>query len=58
MPKTFLEDWFWGPHDQNNRSWVGALSWWIIHHAYWEYLFLSYILFNAGVKLTYKRIQV
>ena len=58
MPKSFMEDWFWGPHDPKARSTVGALSWAVVHSTYWEYLFLMYILFNAVVKLTYRRIQV
>ena len=53
-----MEDWFWGPHDPKARSTVGALSWAVVHSTYWEYLFLMYILFNAVVKLTFRRIQV
>jgi hypothetical protein len=53
-----MEDWFWGPHDPKARSAVGALSWAVVHSTYWEYLFLMYILFNAVLKLTYRRIQV
>jgi hypothetical protein len=58
MPKTFLEDWLWGPHDPKARSRIGALSWALTHSVYWEYLFLGYILFNAIMKLTYQRILV
>jgi hypothetical protein len=58
MPKTFWEDWLWGPHDPKARSLVGSVSWAIVQSVYWEYLFLSYILFNAAVKLTDLRIQV
>lgn len=58
MPKTFLEDWLWGPHDPKARSRIGAFSWALTHSIYWEYLFLAYILFNAVMKLTYKRILV
>jgi len=58
MPKTFWEDWLWGPHDPKERSLVGRVSWVIVQSVYWEYLFLSYILFNAAVKLTDQRILV
>lgn len=58
MPKTFWEDWLWGPHDPKARSVVGRISWGIVQSTYWEYLFLIYILFNAAVKLTYLRILV
>ena len=58
MPKTFFEDWLWGPHDPKARSLVGRVSWAIVQSVYWEYLFLSYILFNAAVKLTDQRILV
>ena len=58
MPKSFCEDWLWGPHDPKARSPVGAVSWAVVQSVYWEYLFLSYILFNACVKLTYLRILV
>lgn len=58
MPKSFWEDWLWGPHDPKARSPIGKISWDIVHSKAWEYLFLSYILFNAVMKLTYKRILV
>ena len=57
MPRTFWQEWFWGPHDPKTRSLVGGFWWWVVHSTYWEYLFLSYILFNAVVKLTYQRIM-
>ena len=58
MPKTFWENWLLGPHDPKERSVLGKISWDIVHSTYWEYLFLMYILFNAAMKLTYKRILV
>lgn len=58
MVKTMWEDWVLGPHDPDARSPVGAFFWWLVNSDAWEFIFLSYILFNAVLKMTDLRIQV
>jgi hypothetical protein len=58
MGRTLWENWVLGPHDPEARSPVGAFFWWLVCSDAWEFVFLSYILFNAVLKMTDLRIQV
>lgn len=57
MGRSFMEEWLYGPHDPAKRSLVGRMSLALVNSREWEYLFLMFIVFNAGIKLTVYRIQ-
>ena len=53
--QTFLERWFLGPHEPEERSIIGRLGLKLVESRLWERIFLLYILFNVGLKLTWHR---
>ena len=53
--QTFLEQWLLGPHDPQNRSIIGRFAINLVESKTWEKIFLSYILFNVILKLTWSR---
>eukprot|EP00282_Hemiselmis_andersenii_P042161 CAMPEP_0172056502 /NCGR_PEP_ID=MMETSP1043-20130122/5829_1 /TAXON_ID=464988 /ORGANISM="Hemiselmis andersenii, Strain CCMP441" /LENGTH=238 /DNA_ID=CAMNT_0012715933 /DNA_START=145 /DNA_END=858 /DNA_ORIENTATION=+ len=56
MPRSFWEEWLYGPHDYEKRSRLSRLAINIVNSREWEYIFLLYIVFNAAVKLTKLRV--
>jgi O-antigen ligase len=55
--QTFLERWFLGPHEPEERSIVGRAALNLVESRFWERIFLLYILFNVCLKLTWQRNQ-
>ena len=55
--QTFLERWFLGPHEPQERSFIGRMSLKMVESRLWERIFLMYILFNVVLKLTWSREQ-
>ncbi len=57
MPKSVYENWIRGPWTNEERSFIGKLALRLVTSRAWEYLFLMFIVFMAGIKTTEHREQ-